>query len=127
VKHESIKSSSWIQGVLTAIDQLGNALAGGDPKATISARTGYFANVHKNRFRPYWKTMEVIIDFAFCPVDGPKHCYESYLLDADRKHEVGSDFFRGLLGLIIIVACSFIAICTRLYVMCVPSAKASCN
>ncbi|ORU89515.1 MAG: hypothetical protein A6F71_00675 [Cycloclasticus sp. symbiont of Poecilosclerida sp. M] len=118
---------SWIKAVLTAIDQLGNAIAGGNPRATISARTGYFANVHKNSFRVYWKTMEFVIDFAFCPIDGPRHCYESYLLDVDRNNQEGSDWMRGILGLIILIACSLIAILTRLYVIFVPSAKISCD
>jgi len=62
---------SWIRGVLVAIDQLGNAIAGGNPDATISARTGYFANENPNKtFIYYWRLMEAIINFAFYPVQG---------------------------------------------------------
>ena len=80
---------SWIGGVLIAIDQLGNAIAGGNPDATISARTGYFANEVKTAFQFYWKTMELIINFAFYPIDGPNHCYNEYLADKD-DHIAGS-------------------------------------
>ena len=116
---------SWIQGVLIAIDQLGNATAGGNPDATISARTGYFASESKNRFRYYWKTMEYIINFAFYPIGGPNHCYRAYLADKDEKNKAGSDFMRALLGLIIIAACFPIAILTRIYVLVFPGAKFS--
>lgn len=60
---------SWIGGVLIAIDQLGNAVAGGNPDATISARTGYFANEVEGTFQLYWQTMELIINFTFYPVE----------------------------------------------------------
>lgn len=55
-------------GVLVAIDQLGNTIAGGNPDATISARTGYFSHVEETTFRPYWLTMERVIDFTFLPI-----------------------------------------------------------
>jgi len=35
---------NWATGVLIGIDQLGNAIAGGNPDSTISARVGNFAN-----------------------------------------------------------------------------------
>jgi len=114
---------SWIKGVLIAIDQLGNAIAGGNPDATISARTGYFANAAKSDFRYYWVTMEYIIDFSFYPIDGPNHCYESYLDEKDENIVVGSDFMRAILGLIIIVASSLIAVTIRFYVLIFPKAK----
>ena len=31
----------WISGVVLALNQFGNALLGGDPQMTISARSGY--------------------------------------------------------------------------------------
>lgn len=114
---------SWIKGVLIGVDQLGNAVAGGNPDATISARTGYFANEVESVFQLYWKTMEFIINFAFYPVDGPNHCYEAYLVDRDERNVAGSDFMRAVLGLIIIVFCIPIAVITRLYVLVFPKAK----
>lgn len=114
---------SWIKGVLIGIDQLGNAVAGGNPDATISARTGYFANKIESVFKIYWKTMEFIINFAFYPIDGPNHCYQAYLEDKDERNEAGSDFMRAVLGIIIIVFCIPIAVITRLYVLVLPKAK----
>lgn len=107
---------NWINGVLVGIDQLGNAIAGGNPDATISARTGYFSNRNPNRtFIHYWKAMEAIINFAFYPLDGPNHCLHAYENDSDELHKQGSDITRGILGIIIIVACIPISIITWSY------------
>lgn len=62
---------SYIKNVLVAIDQLGNAICGGNPDVTISARTGYFANISNTKLKPWWRIMEAIINFAFKPIDGP--------------------------------------------------------
>lgn len=106
----------WIYGVLIAIDQLGNAAAGGNPDATISARTGYFANISSKRtFVYYWRLMEVIINFAFYPLDGPGHCLQAYENERELEHKQGSDIARALLGVIIIFACIFISIVTWSY------------
>ena len=114
---------SWISGVLIAIDQLGNAVAGGNPDATISARTGYFANEVDSLFKLYWQIMELIINFAFYPIDGPDHCHQEYLKDKDQHNEAGSDVLRGILGIIVIVFCIPIAVITRLYVLVFPEAR----
>lgn len=118
---------SWINGVLIGIDQLGNAIAGGNPDATISARTGYFANEVETTFTLYWQTMELIINFAFYPIDGPDHCYQAYLEDKDERNKAGSDYMRALLGLIIIVFCIPISVITRIYVLVFAKAKFSGN
>ncbi|MCW8125046.1 hypothetical protein [Microbulbifer halophilus] len=114
---------SWIGGVLVAIDQLGNAIAGGNPDATISARTGYFSHVEETPLRPYWRTMERVIDFTFLPIDGPCHCYNAYLSDKDERNEEGSDSMRALLGILVILTCIPLSIVTRLYVRLFPSAR----
>ena len=99
--------------MLVAIDQLGNALAGGDPDITISARVGFFANHSQNReFHYYWLFLERVIDFTFYPLDGPKHCLQSLCKDNEQGHEHGSDFVRGVLALIAITACIFISLLT---------------
>ena len=51
---------SWPVAVLVAIDQLGNAIAGGNPDSTISARVGFFSEMAK-RGKSYWKGLESII------------------------------------------------------------------
>ncbi|MFV8784357.1 hypothetical protein ACNKU7_18215 [Microbulbifer sp. SA54] len=112
----------WLKGVLVAIDQLGNAIAGGNPDATISARTGYFSRVIDTPFKPYWQMMEKVIDFTFFPIDGPNHCFKAYLADQFEEHQEGSDLMRGLLGVIILACCIPLSVLTRLYVLVVPRA-----
>ncbi|SEA35568.1 hypothetical protein [Microbulbifer marinus] len=116
------KKMSWIRGVLIAIDQLGNAIAGGNPDATISARTGYFANKHETPLRPWWKAMEKVIDFTFEPLEGRGHCLRSFEAD-EEEHWEGSDIMRGLLGIIIVAACIPLSVITRLYVLVFPWAR----
>ncbi|WP_299579953.1 hypothetical protein [uncultured Microbulbifer sp.] len=114
---------SWIRSVCIAIDQLGNAIAGGNPGATISARCGYFTRVKETSFRRYWRILEWMINFAFLPIDGPDHCYRCYLWDHTEKHEEGSDFMRALLGMIVIWFCVPLGLFTWLYVFIFPSAR----
>lgn len=100
---------------MIGIDQLGNALTGGNPDSTISARVGYFSENAK-RGRPYWKSLEAIIDFAFYPVDGPRHCYQAWQSEEGQQFRRGNDFFQILLSIIIIVACLIIAVVLRVLV-----------
>ena len=105
--------TQWLWNVLVAIDQLGNTLAAGNPDITISARVGFFANESTDRrFYYYWLCLERIIDFTFYPLDGPNHCLQSLRNDNESGHQQGSDLARGLLGIITIIACLFIAIIT---------------
>ncbi|WP_237058059.1 hypothetical protein [Microbulbifer sediminum] len=116
------RNPSWIGGVLVAIDQLGNAIAGGNPDATISARVGYFAGHHEQPLWPYWRLLERVIDFTFLPIDGPRHCHFAYLKDRQQMRE-GSDLMRLVLSLLIIVTCIPLSVITRLYVKVFPRAK----
>ncbi len=74
----------YISHLFIAIDQFGNALAGGNPDNTISARVGYYSHHYyePNEVPWYWLLFERIIDTAFYPVDGPAHCHEAYHNDA---------------------------------------------
>ena len=54
----------YIYNILIAIDQLGNALAGGYHDTSISARVGFFAREAKHG-RIYWQFLEKVIDFTF--------------------------------------------------------------
>ena len=117
----------WILKVLVAVDQLGNAIAGGNPDATISARVGYFSQTDDCSYKWYWKTLERFIDFTFYPVDGPHHCRQAYLADKDEKFERGSDLARALLGIIVIVPCTFISIPLFLTVLITPSLRDKSN
>ena len=103
----------WLWNVLVAIDQLGNTIAGGKPDITISARVGYFSNHSGNaKFMFYWKNLEWVINFTFYPLDGSDHCLKALEEDNENGHVHGNDLMRAILGIIIIVACFFIAIIT---------------
>lgn len=112
---------TWILAVLVAIDQLGNAIAGGNPDATVSARVGYWAQFAGAMHKWYWLMLEKIIDFTFYPLDGPKHCYQNYLLEKDEVFQHGNDIAIAVLGLIIIVVCIPLSIILRVAVLFVPS------
>ncbi|QFT53693.1 hypothetical protein [Microbulbifer sp. THAF38] len=114
---------SWIINVCIAIDQLGNAIAGGKPDATISARCGYFSRVQETPFRRYWRVLEWVINFTFLPIDGPDHCYRGYLWDRAEKHEEGSDFMRAVLGVLVMLFCVPLSLVTWLFVLVFPSAR----
>ncbi len=74
------------------LDQLGNALTGGHPDVTVSARVGYLATLKE---RGWFMFMERLIDFAFWPVDGPNHCVASWAhqrdVDIAKKVRRGND------------------------------------
>lgn len=71
---------NYFENLLTAIDQLGNAIAGGNPDVTVSGRVGYHSVKTNNNF---WKSLEKIIDFTFEPIDGRHHCLKTALNDDD--------------------------------------------
>lgn len=113
--------NGWPLNVLIALDQLGNALCKGNPDATISARTYYFASMEITRQHWYWLFMQTIINWAFRPIDGKHHCRKAYRSEPDNRHEKGNDKARALLGLLIILFCPLIAIILRIWVRLDPS------
>ena len=113
---------NWPHAVLVAIDQLGNAIAGGHPVTTISARVGYFSvNASKTKF--YWQSLEWIINFAFYPVDGDNHCYKAWKKDKQKLYRIGNDLARIFLSIFILIGTPFIAIALRVAVLFKPSWK----
>ena len=110
---------NWPHAVLIAIDQLGNALAGGHPVTTISARVGYFSE-NAQRGKIYWQWLESLINFAFYPVDGPNHCRKAWKSDTQKLYRIGSDVTRIILSLLILVINPFIALFLRLAVIIYP-------
>ncbi len=106
---------SYPVAVMVAIDQLGNALTGGNPDSTVSARVGYFS-VNAIKRQSLWKNLEAIIDYAFKPVDGPNHCYEAWQTDKDEQFYRGSKILRAILVTIVIAACLVIAVVLRILV-----------
>lgn len=76
----------YAKNILIGIDQLGNAIAFGNPDNTISARVGYNSHhFEKNLFKYYWKFLEWVIDKTFYPIDGNFHCHHAYHNDQDEE------------------------------------------
>ena len=70
---------SYLKNILVSIDQVGNAIAGGNPACTISGRIGYFSYNSKRPFVWYWNLLAFIVDATFYPFDDHKHCYQAYM------------------------------------------------
>lgn len=70
----------YLMNVLIAIDQLGNALRGGDPDETLSAaawRTSRNGKILGAIFRP-------LIDLLFLPLERD-HCHKAYISEVVRR------------------------------------------
>tara|TARA_B110000967_G_scaffold184600_1_gene204174 strand:- start:253 stop:612 length:360 start_codon:yes stop_codon:yes gene_type:complete len=104
----------WLYTVLIAIDQLGNALAGGYADSTISARVGYNARHSSPVRKNYWRLLEWVINYSFLPLDGPDHCYHAYLAGNNTYYRDGSDLMRVILSSLIFFNAMPIAIVTRI-------------
>ena len=111
----------WLN-VLIAIDQLGNAIAGGNPDNTISGRVGFFASDgHRSKIKTYWKALERVIDFTFEPLQGPRHCYHAWKGEPDEADSEVTYITRMLLGIFVVVGCFFISIALWLAILIKPS------
>lgn len=75
----------YIFSILVALDQLANAICGGNPDMTISARIGQFAPRSR-----YWRTLEALVDWGFAPWQGPGHCHYAYIAERGRSDRQGS-------------------------------------
>lgn len=107
--------------VLIAIDQLANTIANGNPDNTISARVGYFAsNEYESKIKAYWKALARIIDYTFEPIQGPGHCYNAWLGEADETDTQGSYIARIILSVIVAMGCLVISLFVRLAVFLNP-------
>ena len=83
----------WALNILIAIDKVGNALTGGSHNNTISARTGYFAgNPSATNALKRWRTLERVIDIAFYPLDGWKHCCKAWKCDGCKTDYEGNNY-----------------------------------
>jgi hypothetical protein len=115
------KMPYWLN-VLIAIDQLGNAIAGGNPDNTISGRVGFFASdLHTSRIKGYWKALERTIDFTFEPLQGPKHCFGAWQGEQDETDTEVTYITRIILGIFVAVGCFFIGIALWLAILINPS------
>ncbi len=88
----------YIWAVFIGLDQLGNALAGGHPDMTVSARLGYLRYARSGR---WWGPARKMVDWAFYPVDGVGHCGTSFraaaMANEEAKLRRGNDVGLGLL------------------------------
>lgn len=108
MKKENQNKRRYIYSFFVAIDQLGNALAGGNPDNTISSRVGYenYNEKTKRKTPIYWKIFKIIIDFSFYPIDGKYHCKEAYFNDAGELFDEGvNKFMIPVLAVLIIFPC----------------------
>lgn len=106
-----LKTHSFLKNFLVSIDQVGNALSGGDPAKTVSARVGYFAFTTTNVTKWYWKAMEKVINFTFWPVDGMNHCWKAYsAVRLEAYNDSGSDILRIILLFFIFFACIVVSL-----------------
>lgn len=78
---------NWLLQILIAIDQLANALIGGDADETLSARA------HRMRVKgqPCWAWTAEAIDWLFWWQRNPGHCERSYLSEL-RRHQLPKDY-----------------------------------
>lgn len=114
---KAILENEYTGNLMVAIDQLGNAIAGGDPDSTVSGRVGYYSYkkyVNRKWRNGYWKTLRTVIDWAFKPLHGPEHCRQAYQFELDEKHEHGSDVALAILGVIVLVIAPILGVINRL-------------
>lgn len=109
---------SYIFNILISIDQLGNAIAGGNPDCTISGRVGYFANHAMTLTRWYWIMMQFIINRTFFPLDGSDHCHYAYHNDEKEEYIAPNSIMMFILSLITIFVCVIIAPVFYVLLMC---------
>lgn len=100
----------YIYNVFVGVDQLANALAGGNPDGTVSARCGYNS---KHRGGRYWPTLEAIIDYTFLPLDGPGHCWQAWEGDNEDRYYDAHLPLRLLLAGMVGVSCPPLALIAR--------------
>lgn len=77
---------AYFRPLFIGVDQLLNAIAGGNPDNTISSRIGYYARHAEGNQQKLWKVLEWITDKTFWPLEGPGHSYLAFRADA------GEDF-----------------------------------
>lgn len=74
----------WSINILLAVDQLGNALAGGDPDETISSRLGKIKRDHGGII-PWWPhPLAKVLDWCLERID-PNHSIDAI------EHDEGGD------------------------------------
>ena len=85
-----------LYNIFVSIDQLGNAMAGGNPDNTISARVGFLnheeTEIKLNKVsKKWWRLLQKVIDFTFYPIDGKGHCRMAYYSNSGHKFSEEND------------------------------------
>lgn len=91
--------------VLLGLDQLGNALAGGNHDSTVSARIGFHLYDPKGARGVFWSFLEFVVNLTFSPVDGPHHCRMAYCSDRNEDFREGSFLAKVVLVVLVLVTC----------------------
>ena len=65
----------WILNVLIGIDQLGNAIVGGDPDETISSRLGKMKRANNGTI-PWHRPLSKLVDYGLDKID-PNHSIDA--------------------------------------------------
>lgn len=98
-------NATYLGRLANALSQLGNALAGGDPDVSISARIGQM-----NDANLFWYVCRVIVDFTFYPIDGWGHCRGAFKSDMLEDYTIGQDWRIG----IVVMTCLMVLVCVIL-------------
>lgn len=95
----------WLWAIFMGFDQLGNAIAGGHPDVSVSARLGYLTT--ERRDSEWFDAVADLVDWAFWPVDGPLHCYYAWqalkIENMAEKARRGNDVGLVILTLFVLV------------------------
>jgi len=109
---------TYAKSVLIAIDQLGNAIAGGNPDCTISGRIGYYHSISVVPYLWYWSVLAFIVDITFYPFDGKGHCRQAYEKEQlNEFYELNSFKLLALFVLTLIVLGSCLIMCPLFWII----------
>ena len=98
---KNTKTKTWVGRIFIALDQLGNALAGGNPDATISQRLGY---LYEERPMILTTLLMKLVNWTFKPIDGEGHCKQAYDKSTE-EHLRGNDLALAIMGVILAGVC----------------------
>ena len=108
-----MKAKTYIRRVLVAVDQLANAIFAGNPDSTISARTGYMAKFGSaSRF---WVLQERLINYAFKPMDGERHCIKAWRTDRAENYYDAGVIAKVAMALTVVPSCLIIGTVLRIF------------
>ena len=99
----AIFHSRKLKEALLNIDRLGNAIAAGHHRVTISGRVAH----HRLQGGRYWCFLAWVIDTTFYPLEGPNHCHRALLFEQRHSYPYnrGNDIALLVLGWLVITGC----------------------